>query len=674
MKIPRFQHGGVPGAEQQSVGAIVSAGRAKMGAINTLTNVVDKFGSQILKAETEAEYQRVKDSVQADTDQLWNDLQAEPTYDNNKNPTHNTLRKRFDEGYKKIVDKYQGNLQFHPNKANLSNAAADIGLAYGRSVDAEVRKRQVDNARGQVFSTISNVRYDDPNSIAEARDAVEAAGLTGTLSESEVLKAEQEIWGSEQDNIIRSGFQAARESGSAAEYADKIEYPPEFDQATRDKYDNYMRTYIDRDAAEAVRKENKDRQEADAAQRVILKEASRGMKMLMSGESMSDELLSAINENAANLTESDDIEQMRLAQDVYNNIQELMSMTQDERNMALSKTFSKTDDYHGWEVNKSTKQAYAAIERAVSSDPHQAWVIYGGGTSVSVSKDGLADSLAQIKENHTNVEAWLGKPTVPMSKAQASALIQMGPSVTNDILMAYDQADAEQVFTMLYKEDAYEMAVVGAMTMQDGGEERYKTYMLGAEILSDNPNYKLTKAKQSQFGDTTGSLFHSYTNKLFAGDAAFTKGLYDATAKVYAYLSEKAGVQAGELDANVYQEAMSIVVGDIIEHKDVPLLLPRGKDEEWLKGALASLDLHDIDSMGGFQSATGYEEGTADYIKQQAAGTSTFVSPESMLVKLNSGEATLIQEDEFGHYKVMVDGRLVANKLGGEFILNLTGK
>ena len=238
-------------------------------------------------------------------------------------------------------------------------------------------------------------------------------------------------------------------------FLDNIAFPDTFDESEQRTIKAQMQADLNRDVAKQVRAENKVKQEAAEVEIKVWRAATKDEAMLKSGETMTEERLQEISSNATQLTDPAHIERMILANDVYNNVQSIMSMTQEERNIALSKTYSMNEQYDDWVVQDSTKKAYVAIERLVAADPHQAWVTYGGGTPMpSIDKDNLAESLIQIRDNQNKVEAWLGAETVPMSGAQASALIKMGPAAADDILTAYPREDAEKVFQMLYKKGA----------------------------------------------------------------------------------------------------------------------------------------------------------------------------------------------------------------------------
>jgi hypothetical protein len=677
MKIPQFQYSRVPQAQTIDTGAIAGAARAQMGISKTLVEVGTKFGEQILEAETEAEYQRVKDGVQADADQLWNDLQAEPAYDDNKNPTHNTLRKRFDEGYKKIVDKYQGNLQFHPNKANVSNVATDIGLTYGRNVDAEVRKRQVDNARGQVFTTISNIRYDDPNSITEARDAVKAAGLIGTISETEVLQAEQEIWGNEQDNIIRSGFQAARESGTAIKYADGIEYPLEFDQAMRDKYDNYMRTYIDRDAAEAERLVNKAERDARAADSAAWEKLYPTLQTLRRGDNVPDDVIEQVQQFIDTTNDPSRKFDATVAMRTNIAMTSMKGMTIDERAEAINATFVGGVDDLTSAVNANLRQAAAQMNSAIKSDPWQAFTMYGDdGVPEITFKEAMdaGDTAAYfdyIKERKAKIEEWAGINVPAFSDQDVAAVGRSGMPAVKEIITNYEPEEAFKVLELVYKTDAKEVAIAGSIMLQHDGGDVMNAYLAGEQ--SDTAH--LPKGTDPANSKTADMVFSEIAVDVFPDDPKYRDAFKEVVASVYAGMSRGDGV----FDSKLYEKAFAMAGGGLVKTDEQWILMP---DRKWTAGdwdrKLRHLELDDIAGMGGFQGQikTGTQFApVAPAQHGQPAGIATVdvvETPQEVLDRIKNGEARFVQADGRGKYHVYINGYPVTNADNEMFTLDFS--
>jgi hypothetical protein len=356
---------------------------------------------------------------------------------------------------------------------------------------------------------------------------------------------------------------------------------------------------------------------------------------------------------------------MSISLDVYNNIQSLMSMTKDERTAALNQTYDANADYRGFVVQRSTRQAYAAIERAVASDPHLAWVMYGGGEPMEeITKDNLIESLTQAQSNQTKVSAWLGEDAPPMSLAQLNSLKKIGVSALDEILTVYGQEDSKAVLTLLYKEGAGEMAAVGAIALQTHGEAAYQHYMIGDKIIKENSDYALGN-EIGKNNDSARSLFHEATKGLFPQHAQYSKSLQEVANKIYAALAEQNQLKPGELDADLYKQAVTMAVGNIVEYNDHPLILPtRQWTEDRFDDAIENLTIEQVNDMGGFAEAA--------LIGRD--GKPRTVSPDAMLKKLQSGEAQLRQGSEFGQYQVWFGNRRVENAAGKPFILDLSEK
>ena len=704
MKIPNIRQSGVSGAEQISLGAIASEGRAKMGQSQALVKVVSAYQDKIIKAETSEEYNRTTNNLSRDSAQLWSDIQDQDRVDENGAATYGAMTGQFNDGFKKLQEKHLGTLKYSSNRGDFGSAANNMFTSYTSTINTEVGRRRVSHLQGQLAENM--ISYENSaTGLADARSALDDAMVSGVVDSSYGAKAWDSFQRTYQTNSLKSQFQSEREMGLNEKgesrgqvFLDNITFPKAMDNDKQDIFSesqqqtiiNSMQADLNRDEANKVRAENKVKQEAAAQEIKVWKTAVEGEKMLQSGETMTEERLKQIRDNADLLTDETHIKRMRLANDVYNNVQAMMSMTQEDRQIALGKTFDINTEYDRWVVQDSTKKAYVAIENLVASDPHQAWITYGGGTPMPpVTKENLAESLVQFQDNQAQVEAWLGAKSAPMSDAQAAAIIRMGPAAADDILTAYPREGAEKVFELLYKKGASEMAVVGALALQKGAENVYMSYMLGAEVLKKDSTYKVTAAKQSALGETTGAIFHAYTNGLFKSDTGFNKGLKDATEKVYAYLASESGIMQGELDGDLYREAMSMVVGDVVDYSGEPILLPRGWDMQKLDDAITSMTMEDVVRMGGFQNAPTAvigkntptsPAGSAANIMQQASQTSkpatnsTFVSPERMLIKFKNGEISLRQGSDFGQYMVYAGNRPIMNAQGSPFILNVTGK
>jgi len=391
--------------------------------------------------------------------------------------------------------------------------------------------------------------------------------------------------------------------------------------------------------------------------------------LLESGRPMTESQLSQINDTISQLTDPENIEQMEIARDVYGNVQSLMSMTREERTVALNNSLEDIIDNRDLIIKQSTQKAYKAIEQSIAADPHQAYLMYGGGEPIEkITKDNIAESLATAQDNQIKVSAWIGEDAPPMSLSQLNDLKRIGVPALDDILTAYDKEEAEKVLNLLYKEDAGEMAVVGSLALQADGESSYNAYLAGASALNANPDYKLT-GKASLNNDTPRSLFYDATAGLFeTSNTKAEKSMQLVADTIYIGLAEAAGLMAGDpegLNVGLYEQAIKLAVGNIVDYGDNKILLPsRNMTLEQFETTIDSLKMEQINEMGGFAEA--------GLIGRN--GRPRTVTPESMLTNLKSGKAKLVQHSEFGQYQVYFGNRPVTNAAGTVFILDLSEK
>lgn len=663
MRIPGINQTGVPGAEQLSLGAISSAAQAKMRTSQTLSKVVSDYQVKVQKAETNEEYSRLSNSFTRDTNSAWDEIKNQARVDENGAPTYDQMMDQYSAAHDKISKDYKGRVKFQPNKSAFSQFADSTLTRNSNTVSGEVGRRTVAHLSGAYQQ--SKVDYmNSPNGIEEFAMAQQAAEEGGLINPGQRVSDYDAFQHEHHTNRMMSEFQNERDMGRGQEYLDGMAFPDTFDEGEQQRIVDQISQDLRNDQTLELRAEAKVKQEAAALELQTWNTARKGKVMLESGQTMTQEQLSSITENIGNLTNPDHQEQMSVALDVYNNIQSLMGMTQEERKNALNQTYDANTNYRSFIVQKSTQQAYAAIERSVAADPHQAWVMYGGGEPMEpITKDNLVESLTQAQANQIEVSAWLGETAPPMSLAQLNALKKIGVPALDEILTTYGQEDSKAVLTLLYKEGAGEMAAVGAIALQVGGEEAYSHYMVGAKILKENKDYALGNEIGAN-NDSARSLFHTATKGLFPRHAEFSKSLQGVANTIYASLAEQNQIKPGELDSALYEKAVTLAVGNIIEYNDSPIILPtRQWTADKFDDAISNLTIEQINDMGGF----------AD-VDLKGRNGPRVVTPGAMLTKLQKGDIQLRQGSEFGHYQVWIDGRPVANAAGTQFILDLSEK
>ena len=668
MKIPGINQTGVPGAEQISLGAISSAASAKMQTNSALTKVVNDYQTKIVKAETDEEYSRLANGFSRDTSAAWQDIQDQDRVDANGAPTHGTMMEQYQSAHDKIAKDYSSRVKFNPNKGAFTQFADQTLTRNIGAVRGEVGRRTIAHLSGAYEQSKIDLMQ-SPNGMLEFAETQQRALEVGLITAGKMATDFDAFQHEHHTNRIMSEFQAERDLGRGQEYLDGIELPPTFDEGERQQMADRMNADLRNDQILVDREIARVAREAKELEAKTMIAARKGKTLLESGRPLTEDQFSQINNTISQLTDPDNIEQMEISLDVYSNVQSLMSMTREERTVALNETFEDTIDNRDLIIKQSTQKAYRAIEQSIAADPHQAYLMYGGGEPIEkITKDNIAQSLATAQDNQIKVSAWIGEQAPPMSLSQLNDLKKIGVPALDDILTAYDKEEAEQVLNLLYKEDAGEMAVVGSLALQSDGEASYNAYLAGAFTLNANPDYKLSGNLNAN-NDTPRSLFFQATQGLFqSSNTKASKSMQLVADTIYIGLAERAGLQPGnnaELDVELYQQAVKLAVGNIADYGDNKILLPsRNMTLDQFESTIDDLSMEQINEMGGF----------ADANLMGRNGQPRTVTPESMLDKLKSGEAELRQGSEFGQYQVYFDGRPVANATGTIFILDFSEK
>ena len=676
MRIPNINQTGVPGAEQISLGAISSAATAKMRTNQALTKVVSDYQEKVQKAETSEEYHRLSNGFSRDTSSAWDKIKNQARLDENGAPTHDQMMDQYTSAHDKIVEDYNGRVKFQPNKSAFSQFADSTLTRNVSTVRGEVGRRTVSHLTGAYQQ--SKVDFmNNPNGLEEFAIAQQEAESNGLISAGQRVTDYDAFQHEHHTNRIMSEFQNERDMGRGQEYLEAVEFPLTFDEGEQQRILDHISADLrndqvieDRAAAQVIR-------EAAIVEKTNWNAARKGQRLLDSGITISKEMLSSIRDSSDKLTNPDHIEAMELSFAVYDNIQSLMNMTKDQRLEAMNNTFKDVNDLETAALNQATRKAYKAIETAIAQDPHQAYLIYGGGDVIgSITKDNIAESLIAVQENQIKVSAWIGEEAPPMSLSQLNDLKRLGVPALDDILTAYDKEEAEQVLNLLYKEDAGEMAVVGSLALQSDGEASYNAYLAGAFALNANPDYKLS-GKLSLNKDTPRSLFYEATAGLFeTSNTKAEKSMQLVADTIYIGLAEAANLQPGDLvNADLYEQAIKLAVGNIVDYGNNKILLPsRNMTLEQFESTIDSLTMEQINEMGGFADMPKLGLGTN--LGPALQPSDLAVLPAAMLNNLKSGQAKLVQHSEFGQYQVHYGNRPVAN---GEtppkiFILDLSEK
>ena len=675
MKIPGINQTGLPGAEQISLGAISSAANAKMQTNSALTKVVNDYQTKIVKAETDEEYSRLSNGFARDTSAAKDEIYNQARVDENGAPTHGNMLEQYQAAHSKIAKDYNGRVKFNPNKGAFTRYADSTLTNNTNVVRGEVGRRTIAHLSGAYEQSRIDLMQ-SPDGLLEFAEAQQKALEVGLITAGKMATDFDSFQHEHHTNRIMSEFQDERDLGRGQAYLDGIDLPPTFDEGERQQMENRMNADLRNDQVIANREIARVEREAKELEATTMKAARKGKVMLESGRPMTENQLNQINDTISQLTDPDNIEQMEIARDVYGNVQSLMSMTREQRIDALNQTYDPNADYRGFVIQESTRKAYRAIEQSIAADPHQAYLMYGGGEPMEkITKDNIAESLATAQDNQIKVSAWIGEDAPPMSLSQLNDLKRIGVPALDDILTAYDKEEAGKLLTLLYKEDAGEMAVVGSLALQADGESSYNAYLAGASALNANPDYKLS-GKLSLNKDTPRSLFYDATAGLFeTSNTKAEKSMQLVADTIYIGLAEAAGLQPGdpELNADLYEQAIKLAVGNIVDYGDNKILLPsRNMTLEQFETTIDSLTMEQINEMGGFADMPKLGLGTN--LGPALQPSDLAVLPAAMLNNLKSGQAKLVQHSEFGQYQVFYGNRPVTNAAGTVFILDLSEK
>jgi hypothetical protein len=682
VRIPNINQTGVPGAEQISLGAISSAAQGKMRTTSTLTKVVNDYQAKVVKAETDEEYSRLSNGFTRDTGAAWEEIKSQAQVDGNGAPTHDQLMPQYQAAHDKIFKDYSGRVKFNPNQAAFTQFADRTLTGNTNTVRGETGRRTIEHLSGAYQQSKIDL-MNGANGLEDFAKVQESAVATGLVSSGQAAVDYDSFQHEFKTNQIMSEFKSEREMGRGQEYLDSISgktnpiegspqernpnitFPESFDEGEQQLMIDRMNADLREDQVIADREVARVKREAAAIDLTITKKANKALVMLKSGQTIAPSTLENINETISLISDPDKQAEMLLNVEVYSSVQSLMSMTMEERSIAMQATEENITSPDQAVLNSAVRSSVSTMDSLISKDPHHAWAVFGGGRSTdAITKENLPEVLSEIQAHQIEVSAWLGVEAPPMSLSQISQIKRLGPTIVDEIQASYGKEDSEQIFNMLYQDGAHEMAVVGALALQVDGVGPYTAYLKGHHTIANDPDYEVG-SKRNLSGDNKESLFHEATVGLFPGNVGFTRGLKDVSNVIYAGLAKDANIMAGELDSDLYTQAIEMATGKVVEYNGTRLLMPgRNWDETRFTDAIDDLKMPDIVSMGGFQNVE-FDDGSGRMRK---------VSPEQMLIKLQGGGADITQGEEFGLYYVSFGQREVLNAEGGEFILDLRGK
>lgn len=632
-----------------------------MRVSQSLTKVVSDYETKMNKAQTDEEYSRLTNGLRREADDLWSAIQKRDRVTEDGVPTHDQMVSEFEDGFSKLQKKYADLVQFRSNRPVFGQAADSLFTRYRGTVKAEADRRKVDYLKGQHTQTMMDL-ITDPEGLKKGMAQQQSALASGLISHQEQVKEWDRFQHAHHTDRVMGAFQVEREAGRGQAYLDGLKLPKSFDEGETQRIKDQMQADLNQDRVKADRLQREKERKAQAIQTRLWGEGRKYMDMLQSGRTMTDDQYQAAAEIQGQLTDESQAEAMGIALDVYNGVQQVMGMTRAEREKALMATYSPATDYRTAKVQNAVRTAVGAIERTIGQDPHQAWVMYGGGKPMDTITEGnLTESLAALQNRQAQVAAWLGVDRVaPMGLAQLRDLQRIGVSGIDEILTAYGREGAKPVLAMLYKDKAVEMAAVGAIALQPDGEQAFGAYVAGTKVLQANPDYLPPDGLKAN-DDTAQSVFYEHIAGVFPGDTEFDTALRGIADVVYAGMAADKNLVPGTFDVDLYREAIRMAVGNVETYNDTRLLMPgRGWDLDRFERAIERLTDAQLDTMGGFADNT-----------KQGHGSTLTVTPEVMAERIRDGKITLEQGSEIGTYLVFAGGRPVQNKAGGQFVLDL---
>ncbi len=677
MKIPRFQHSGVPGAEQQSVGAIVQSGRARMnGSLNALNKVVQDFGQRMLSEEQDAELHRLTRSMKQQALELSEGITKRDKVDGNGDPTHSTMIPDFEKGYEKLRTGMNNRMKFRQNNNALTKEFDAIQDSLTSGLQAEVRKRQVSIRKAEDVDTLDGYLLDTKSGWDDAQIYFDKMLSAQRYETHEVEGMRDKFYQQWFVNKSKVGFAQAMDQSleSAQTFKESLAYPETMTQAEIDSVDGYMTTRINSELNRIEREANKVEREQRTADNKLWGQVSPIVSTAATGQIMTDEAIDGIQAYIDN-PNSDPTRVVEARKSIAVNQEAtlLFSMSSEDRKeriVQLQREPLASDEQRA--IRDSVIRISNQIDTAIASDAYYAYQLYGGGsvptqTLTEAHANGeLGVALQAQMDRKAEVSAWVGEDVPALSNADVVDLIKIGPTAYPEILKVWGKGEAVKTLSEVYKKGASEMAFAGAIAMQHDGEGTWLHYLNGVSISSgEKGDVYLPKGKDNK--DNTNTILNDMVTGVFPANATFLNGKQEVADKIYASLSEQAQDRSGELNKERYQEAVKLALGGLITVGDSKIVPPsRDMTAEGFERRLKALTLDDIRAMGGFQGMTESMHVTAGYHQELA------VSPQEVLDKIQDGDAVLGMKNKRGQYTLTINGMGVKNEAGTAFVLDLS--
>lgn len=681
MKIPRFQSSGVPGAEQQSVGAVVSAGRAKMyGGLHALNKVVDEFGQRILKEEQDAEFHRLSRNMRQESEKLAQGIYERDKVDEFGDPTHGTMEDDFTQGVAKIREGLMDRVKFRQNDQALTQEFDRLQDGFAANIRKEVRTRQVSIRKAEDIETLNEYLLDTVNGWNQAQAFFEDAAAFERYTATDIVTMRDKFHKSWFTNKTQSEFQEAMEQGltQAQEYQESVIFPDTFTQEDIDRSTGYMTRQINAELNQIERDKNKAEREARDADNKAWAATSPLVTTVSTGQIVSQEMLEQLHTYIEN--PNSDPARVAAAQKAIAINQEttlLFSMGAEdrmERIIELQQMPLESDEQRV--VRDSVIRVTQQIDAAIAQDPYRAYIMYGGGKTGQISladahKSGdLREALQAQMQLKTEVAAWVGTDIPALSDKDVVDLIKIGPEAFPEILKTWGANEAKKVLGEVYKKGANEMAFAGSLALQHDGGGAWSHYLKGSSITSGEGKDFLPENSDERKEIATQLL-----GQVFPDRPAFQNGIIEIAEKIYASMSSEAGDRTGKLNEDRYQAALKMAMGGLItrgdsQHESTFVPPHRDMTDKQFQDKLANLTMDDVNAMGGFKGDVTKMKRKAGY--RSSTMVETKVTPEEILADINAGKVKIHMTPKRGQYWISINNMYVANADGGWFVLNLS--
>lgn len=649
MKIPRFQHSGVPSAEQKPVGAIVSAGRSKMyGPLNTLNKVIQNFGEQALDAEKDAEYHRLSREMENETRALLDELEQKERFDTDGAPTHDQLMPEFEKGYRKLRAKFHNQTKFRANGQALSEAFDLLGDKYSTHARSVVRGRQIDYLKGEVVRQLDGLDADVENGMAKFQEVATNALASNVWSPEQYEKELISFTYRHDVNLIHSGFMSSLNDGAIAAkaYAEQVEYPDTFTQAEVDKVKSYMNRELT-----VLESREWDKMKAN-------------VELLVSGHQIGNGVRASAEHFVSTTTNPERKAAVKQALRVHDQVMSMVDMTQGQRrDLVDSLAGVVIDTPEEMAMYDATMSAYSNIEKSIQRDAYRAYNSMSGDKLSDIDmaeahdSGTLVEALESAKDNYIRVKAWTGSDIPMLSNEHISQLVRLGPNAIGAIAQLWNREDSQKVLALMYDKNYKELARAGQLSIEEDGHEAWAHYQNGARVSANEKAYQPSGKGENKRDPL--QVFDELTSKLWPGDDGISSASKKVADKIYASLSARDADMSGVFNEARYEEAIRLAVGGVVTWKGSTFVPPnRTWATEHVKSLMSQLTMDHIDLMGGFKQSI---EITAN---QDANSIGVTITPHQVLKGVKDGRFELAPapSGERGHYVLVSGDRIVSSK------------